>query len=80
MDIDSDEAVAKGAIAFGKKKALKGLSGLKRSSTIGGMQSNKRIKLDEQTGGSIMVPTESFVAVKLDSQGNVARIHFDEEE
>jgi hypothetical protein len=44
------------------------------------MQSNKRIKLDEQTGGSIMVPTESFVAIKLDSQGNVARIHFDEEE
>lgn len=62
IDIDSDEAVAKHALEFGKKKRSKIVSSKKRS-----LQQQPDILADEY-----------FVAVTLDSQGCVKRVFLDD--
>lgn len=70
LDIDSDEQVAKSAIAFAKKKRENPAFGKKRA--IGGKKTNKT-----STG---IPPSNDFVAVILDSQGCVKRVFVDDAE
>lgn len=74
IDVDSDEAVAKVAIEYGKKKrvAPKGLEGKKFSFAKNNASNSKKL--------SGISPSESFVAVLLDSQGCVQRVHLNDEE
>lgn len=64
IDIDSDEAIVKLALDFAKKK---------RSRMIASKSGSSSAKSD--IGKSTMHPSETFVAVKLDSRGNVERVH-----
>jgi hypothetical protein len=72
IELDSDEAVAKAAIEYAKKKRAgpKSLGGKKLSFAKTSATTSK--------SGSIP-PSESFVAVLLDSQGCVQRVHLDDD-
>lgn len=63
IDIDSDEVVAKNAIAFGKKKRTKN-----------GISKQYIHSKSNPTSKSDILADESFVAVVLDSKGCVERI------
>jgi len=69
IEIDSDEAVAKASVEYGKKK---------RARPMGKKKTSMATK-SGKTEGSGVPPSESFVAVMLDSQGCVQRVHLDEE-
>lgn len=71
IELDSDEAVAKGAIEYGKKKRS-------RPMHAGAKRSIKSTKLSKNSKAGIP-PSESFVAVLLDTQGCVERVHLDDE-
>lgn len=76
MDIDSDEAVIKNSIAYGKKKralASRPLKKMKVSKGLGG----KTTGLSETSG---LAADPNFVAVRLDSSGLVQRVYLDDEE
>jgi hypothetical protein len=75
IEIDSDEAVIQGAIAFAQRKRLKTSSGkpLKKTKGLGG--ATKSAAADETDGLS---PDPNFVGVRLDAHGQVARVYLDE--
>jgi hypothetical protein len=76
IEIDSDEQVAKAAVEYAKQKR-KG----PRTTIVG----KKKLSLNKsqhqsQSAGSGIPPSESFVAVTLDSQGIVQRVFLDDDE
>ena len=75
IEIDSDEAVAEGAKAYAKNKraAPRGLGGQKFAKKSKSSHSNS----NDQAG---IPPSESFVAVLLNSKGLVQRVHVDDDE
>jgi predicted protein tyrosine phosphatase len=73
IDIDSDEAVVAAAVEYGKKKRARPAASSKRRSVVA-----KAAPKPSTTSG--LAPSESFVAVTLDSQGRIQRVHLDDEE
>jgi len=76
IEIDSDEAVAKGAKVYAKNKRAAprgGLGGQKLAKKSKSSHSNS----NDQAG---ITPSESFVAVLLNSKGLVQRVHVDDDE
>jgi hypothetical protein len=75
IDIDSDEAVAKGAVAFAlKKRSAPALLAKKRGPVT------KKSKLGSvPSDGNEALANEDFVAVALNSQGTVSRVMVSEE-
>jgi hypothetical protein len=69
VDIDGDEACAKLAIEFGKKKQ-------NRSTTTNGKALQSAIKSTKSKSG--IQSCETFVAVLLDAQGKVQRVHMND--
>lgn len=70
IDIDSDEAVAKGAVAFATKKRSASAM-VKKLAPV-----SKKAKTGTADGRDSMA-SKSFVAVALDSQGRVSRVFLD---
>lgn len=73
IDIDSDEAIAKSAVEFAKKKRAKlggALGGKKRPA----VRSSKQPATANAPETDTISASEDFVAVTLDSQGNVKRV------
>jgi hypothetical protein len=76
IDIDSDEAVAANAVAYGKSKRAQPMVGKKRP-----LVASKKVPGPAPSStGSGLPASESFVAVTLDSQGSVHRVHLDNDE
>ena len=71
IELESDEVVAKRAVEYAKKKRNRPTLGAKRA-----VRSSKTAYKSKIPG---IEPTESFVAVLLDSQGSVKRVHTDDE-
>lgn len=72
IELDSDEVLAKRAVEYGKKKRSCPLS-------IGAKRPLNMKKKAPKTKVPGIEPSESFVAVLLDTQGSVKRVHIDEE-
>lgn len=70
IDIDSDEAVIKQAVSYGKQKRSKSLLSTNRK------RSNNNINISNES--TTIFANESFVGVRLDSQGCVTRVHIDD--
>ena len=70
IELDSDEVTAKRAVEYGKKKRSRPSIGAKRPIK------SKQVSKSKVPG---IEPTESFVAVLLDTQGSVKRVHIDDE-
>ena len=75
--LDSDEVVAKGAIKLAKAKQAR--------AHLGGGLKNKKRKIGQQKSGASARPGNSladpsFVAVVLDSQMSIRRVHVDDDE
>ena len=73
MALDSDDAVAKAAIEFEKKKRSRGNSG--------GINKPRKVlksRISQNASSNASLADESFVAVNLDSQHNVIRVYVDE--
>jgi len=73
IDIDSDDAVAKAAVAFATKKRRKPVGTSKGRPPIGGAKASVASSQEPET-----LASENFVAVKLDSQGFVIRVLADD--
>jgi hypothetical protein len=75
IDVDSDEAVAKGAVAYAlKKRSAPALTAKKRAPPT------KKSKLGSApSNGNEALASEDFVAVALTSQGTVSRVMVGEE-
>jgi regulator of replication initiation timing len=71
IDIDSDEVVVAAAVEYGKKKRARPVSG--KTKRISGVA-----KTAPKPSG--LLASESFVAVTLDSQGRIQRVHLDDDE
>jgi hypothetical protein len=73
IDIDSDEAVAKGAVAYAlKKRSAPTLSKMRKGPV------SKKLKAPPGHGASEALASEDFVAVTLNSQGLVTRVMVDD--
>ena len=73
MALDSDDAVAKAAIEFEKKKRSRGNSG-----SINKPRKVLKSRISQNASSNASLADESFVAVNLDSQHNVIRVYVDE--
>lgn len=84
IELDSDEAVIEGAIAFGKRKRLKSgtttTAGKKTTKLIARNQVAARGGKSANTSNTGIPPSESFVGVRLDPMGKVCRVHIDGDE
>jgi superfamily II RNA helicase len=74
IDIDSDEAIVAAAIEYSKKKLARPALGKKKRTPVAAKTTPK------SSTASSLPASESFVAVTLDSQGRVQRVHLDDNE
>jgi hypothetical protein len=76
IDIDSDEVVATHAVAFGKKKrCLPNTAGKQKAGSL----ATKKAAASTESSGILLSGSEDFVAVLLDSQGCIKRVHLDDD-
>jgi regulator of replication initiation timing len=74
IDIDSDEAIVAAAVEYGLKKRARPASN-KMKRTLGVAKTAPK-----SSSASGLAANESFVAVTLDSQGRIQRVHLEDEE
>jgi hypothetical protein len=77
--LDSDDSVAKAAVKFAKDKRSRNIKGGLKGRKKGGTMS-RGLSKGSLSSESDSLADESFVAVKLDSQNSVCRVHVDEQE
>ena len=74
IDIDSDEAIVAAAVEYGQKQRARPAS-YKMKRILGGAKTAPK---SSSTSG--LAASESFVAVTLDSQGRIQRVHLEDAE
>ena len=82
MDVESDETVIKNAIEYGKKKRTMASRPLakKKMKLSKGLSSAKTTGLASESVTNGLTADVNFVAVRLNSSGNVERVYLGDDE